>query len=535
MSALRTASLAVPLLVPCVQAQDVSLFPMVPAEITGGERYGASVDLDGAVAAIGATFFEDPAFGTVGEGAVFLVDTETGSVLHKLLHTPFVSVEQLGRAVAIDGGRVLATIDPASSLEKAFVFDVSTGQELMELIPVTGGAHQDFGNSADLAGGVAIVGDRFWRPSLFVSSGKGAAYAFDVATGQQLYEFEETSNADIGWLGEAVATDGLRALCGAPRTDEGGTDRGAAYLYELAGGTRIQKLLPAGLLPGDQFGGSVALGDGYAAVGAAGDDELGSFAGKVYVFDAVTGALVRIHTASDGVAGHAFGASVRVDGGLLYVGASGLSAAQAGKGAVYVYDLVSGAELYALKDAAPVPEPVLGGVLAVSGGRLLHGNSGDDTLGMNAGTAKYFELPRALFGAPGSVSASAGGTQSLALVGWPVQEGNTYLLLGSLSGTSPGTPTGAAPGAPVLPLAFDGYLAYTLGSAGSGAPPLAGALGLFDSTGAAAAGFSLPPLSPPSLAGLTAHHAFAVIDFTPLPGQPMIDAVSGAVAVSLVP
>ena len=87
----------------------------------------------------------------------------------------------------------------------------------------------------------------------------------------------------------------------------------------------------------------------------------------------------------------------------------------------------------------------------------------------------------------------------------------------------------------MLPLAFDGYLAYTLGSAGSGAPPLAGALGLFDSTGAAAAGFSLPPLSPPSLAGLTAHHAFAVIDFTPLPGQPMIDAVSGAVAVSLVP
>lgn len=66
-------------------------------------------------------------------------------------------------------------------------------------------------------------------------------------------------------------------------------------------------------------------------------------------------------------------------------------------------------------------------------------------------------------------------------------------------------------------------------------PPLTGAFGVLDAQGGAGATFTPPPASPPALVGLTAHHAYAVFDLTPLPGQPTVDLVSDAAPVQLVP
>lgn len=106
-----------------------------------------------------------------------------------------------------------------------------------------------------------------------------------------------------------------------------------------------------------------------------------------------------------------------------------------------------------------------------------------------------------------AVSISAGGTQVMQLHAGPAFAGHTYLVLGSASGTAPGTPVGEL----VLPLEFDGYLAFSLNA--PNAPPFAQSLGVLDGSGAATASYGVPAgVLPPGQAGLLLHHAYVLFD-----------------------
>lgn len=137
-----------------------------------------------------------------------------------------------------------------------------------------------------------------------------------------------------------------------------------------------------------------------------------------------------------------------------------------------------------------------------------------------------FERIAPATGDVGALSLSAGGQQVLQLDAGPHRAGDPYLLLGSASGTQPGTPL------PVhLPLNFDDYTVFTLVSAN--APPLSASFGVLDETGRCATTMTVPPGSNPNLAGLQLHHAYVVFDL-PL-GAPLVDLASNAVALALVP
>jgi hypothetical protein len=88
--------------------------------------------------------------------------------------------------------------------------------------------------------------------------------------------------------------------------------------------------------------------------------------------------------------------------------------------------------------------------------------------------------------------------------------GGLYRLLGTTSGSSPGIPLGSF----VLPLNAGGYFAFT--RANANAPPLSKPLGILLADGQGTARFTLPPGSPPSLAGIAAHHASIAVDLPTL-------------------
>ncbi len=124
------------------------------------------------------------------------------------------------------------------------------------------------------------------------------------------------------------------------------------------------------------------------------------------------------------------------------------------------------------------------------------------------------------------ISVSAGGTVGFSLDADVANAGNPYLLLGSVSGTSPGTPVGGM----LIPLNVDAYTLYTLQS--PNAPPLAGSFALLDAQGRATASFTVPPASTPNLVGLTFDHAYVVVAPTPVP---LITLASNAVAIQMLP
>ena len=111
-----------------------------------------------------------------------------------------------------------------------------------------------------------------------------------------------------------------------------------------------------------------------------------------------------------------------------------------------------------------------------------------------------------LTGTPNTLSVAAGGVQTLAIDLGATHASELYLLLGSTSGTTPGTTTGAVE----LPLVLDPYFIYTLTNPNS--MPLGSSFGVLDGLGKATATFTLPPAFAPSLIGATIHHA--AVSFT---------------------
>ncbi len=122
-----------------------------------------------------------------------------------------------------------------------------------------------------------------------------------------------------------------------------------------------------------------------------------------------------------------------------------------------------------------------------------------------------------------AISSASPAPLELALDGGPLLAGRSYAVLGSATGTSPGTPAGSV----VIPLVQDAFTAITLNRANT--PPLASFQGLLDARGRATATFAPPPGRLSSLVGSTLWFAWV----THSAGVP--DTTSHAAGVAVLP
>ncbi len=121
------------------------------------------------------------------------------------------------------------------------------------------------------------------------------------------------------------------------------------------------------------------------------------------------------------------------------------------------------------------------------------------------------ECTNSLSASPASISLATGGVQGFCFDAGSAFAGETYLLVGSASGSLPGIRFGGER----LPLNADAYLIATLGrDAGS---PLFGALGVLDAQGHATAQLAVPPGSTLFASGTTVRHALLVFHRTTSP------------------
>jgi len=314
------------------------LFKLLPSDGAEFDNFGTSVDLSGNLAIIGAP--GDDIDGGFSFGSAYVFDVTTGQQLFKLSADDGADFDQFGISVALNGNRaVIGAPDSDGKITdsgSAYVFDVTTGQQLLKLSANDGTEFDGFGASVDISGNLAVVGAPGHDCSKFITD-CGAAYVFDMTSGSQI-SFLSASDADMDdAFGDAVAISGDTVVVGAAGNDDAGSRSGAAYIYKTANGMQLYKLLPSDGADFDNFGISVNINANMAIIGAVLADGIVTNSGSAYLFNVTDGKLMSKLVASDGTMSDNFGSSVAIDGNRAIVGAIRVDEVFTDVGSTYVF------------------------------------------------------------------------------------------------------------------------------------------------------------------------------------------------------
>ncbi|MFG0315508.1 MAG: hypothetical protein ACF8LL_15135, partial [Phycisphaerales bacterium] len=149
----------------------------------------------------------------------------------------------------------------------------------------------------------------------------------------------EAQDCDADSIADAQAIElGLTQDCNV----DGVPDACQLDSYDFASHEALQRPDPA---PGQRFGSTLATDTGVLAVGAPWDTERGIASGSVYLYDANTGNLLRKLTSDLVGESHKFGSALDVSGGIVAIGAPGDNTVGTRSGALYVFVVGSGEEL----------------------------------------------------------------------------------------------------------------------------------------------------------------------------------------------
>ena len=232
---------------------------------------------------------------------------------------------------------------------KSYIFNNSTGALLHTLDnpnPHGGAAADYFGEAVSISDNYAVVGAYRESDANGVLSGK--AYVYNPSTGALLWTLDNpnpTGTSQFDQFGFSVGASDSYIIGGAPNEDVGGSNAGRAYIFNASTGALLHQL--ANPTPADDnFGSAVAISDTHAIVGSYNAAD----GGKAYIFSTTTGAL--LHTldnpnAYDTAADDWFGGSVAISDSYVIVGAYQEDDASGGSsGKAYVFSNATGALLH---------------------------------------------------------------------------------------------------------------------------------------------------------------------------------------------
>ena len=357
------------------------LFKLMANDGEAGDELGISIAIDGRVVAVGA-WKTDPN----NAGSTYLFDALTGTQVNVLRPDDWAEGDQFGSSVAIKNGIVAVGAvnddDNGTASGSAYLFDVSTGTQIAKLLPTDGRQFNYFGSSIGVDNGVVAIGAKAGSGN---GQQSGSAYLFDASTGSQIVEVLPNDGSDRDEFGNSIAiNDGVLAV-GAHGDDDNGDASGAAYLFDATTGSQMKKLLPNDGAAGDAFGVSIAIGNGIVAVGAPGDDDNGDLSGSAYLFDATSGAQIAKLVPRDGAPNMRFGQSIAIEDGIVVVGAFG---DDEHPGSTYIF---GGKQVAKLVPSDSAAGDAFGVSVAIRSGIVAVGAWGDSENGENAGAAYLFD------------------------------------------------------------------------------------------------------------------------------------------------
>ncbi len=319
-----------------------------------------------------------------------LAHADLGDELFLLRADDHFADQRLGYGVALD--HQYAIVGPWRDDDigefngAAYIFNVSTGEQIVKLLPegVRGAVSAHFGRS------IAIGEDCFVIGAAGEFRGMGAAYVFDRITFEQVLRIVPDDRAIGDHFGHVGGISGGVAIIGRSDDRDSPDGSGSAYLYEVPSGRLIRKLLPEDDIQDNDFGSSCDISGSIAIVGARG--RYNDHPGSVYLFDTTTGKQLARIVSDHPTATDRFGAAVAIDGTTVIVGARGDDEADHLAGAAYLYDVRSGELIWKL-----MPDDIERGMrfgqsVAISGSTAIVGADYDDVHGSASGSAYLFDI-----------------------------------------------------------------------------------------------------------------------------------------------
>jgi len=269
-----------------------------------------------------------------------------------------------------------------------YAYDVSTGVELYKYIGSDENEENRLGGELALSNNIAIAGATFNNNANGIWA--GAVFVFDVTTGTELMKLISMDGHDEQNFGSAVAIDGSTAVIGALGDDHAEVFSGAAYLFDLQSSEQLLRLTAHDAHPFHYFGSAADIEGNYTVIGAWADVDQGENAGAAYVYDTNTG--LELHKLTPPTTGSwqrfGSGGTIAIEGDIVLIGAPGK-----GKGEVYAYDLPTGQYLGEIKtNHVGGPIPNFGSAIDIVGNTVLISASFDTANGFASGSAFIFDL-----------------------------------------------------------------------------------------------------------------------------------------------
>ena len=410
--------------------------------IDGGQNYyyGSSVAIDGDIIVVGSEQYGYIQNVQTGTGAVYIYEKDYPNLNNwglrkKIIASDSINGDMFGTSVSISGnfiavGADFADINGQFSAGAAYIFEKdfngpnNWGQR-KKLTDATPTGADYFGRSISIKGDYVIVSSEGDDETL---DNSGAAYIFgrtyDGSQGGwglvKKLKAGDYTNADDSF-GKSVAITNGYAIVGIPNYDDGGSNRGAAIIFEqnLDGTDNwgIRKLLTVyeSPLDDDKFGSKVAIDGDIAVVSEHGLLGLGA----VNIFGKDTGSpdnwgFQKIIVAGDAVNNELFGIGLAISGNIVLSGSPYDDVSFDNSGSVYSYiQEQPNTNKWNLIEKINVNDPITDGRfgyrVGISGNIAVMSAYWDNDQGSRSGSAYIYEY---ISPTAGTTSSSTGSSTS---------------------------------------------------------------------------------------------------------------------------
>lgn len=202
-------------------------------------------------------------------------------------------------------------------------------------------ANDVFGSSVGISGNIAVVGAP--GDTGLGKAGAGTVHVFEIPTGQRVLNTPAFDATAGDAFGSSVAIHGDLILVGSPKSETSSifSNTGSAYLINFVGKFILKKYLPPFSLGGEQFGSAVSLSGSLSLISAPFGQQSAGTTGIAFLFDNLTGNQLRSMSVQDVPTNARYGSSAVIYGNQALIASPGDRDVGTGAGAVYLFQGLS--------------------------------------------------------------------------------------------------------------------------------------------------------------------------------------------------